>query len=134
MKIQFNDGKVGSLHISRTGSSDKAESDIENFEIQSGFPSEYPKVYLILFKLSLRTPCGALVDLEYEATFETDEEINDDFKSSQFILVNSPAIAYPYLRAYVSALLTLSGYDNVILPTMNFQAMYNQSQADKDSE
>lgn len=134
MKIQFSEGKVSSLHISRTGSSEEVASDIENFEIQCGFPSEHPKVYFILFKLSLRTPCGALVDVEYEATFETDQEVDDDFKNSQFILVNSPAIAYPYLRAYISALLTLSGYDNVILPTMNFQAMYNQSNTEKSSQ
>jgi preprotein translocase subunit SecB len=36
-----------------------------------------------------------------------------------FLLVNAPALLYPYLRAYVSSITTLSGLGTHTLPTMN---------------
>ena len=52
--------------------------------------------------------------------FITDEEITEDFKISHFPKINAPAIAYPYLRAFVSNLTLQSGVDPAMLPTINF--------------
>ena len=41
------------------------------------------------------------------------ENVTDYFK------VNAPAILFPYLRAYVSSLTSISGVDTVIMPTIN---------------
>lgn len=131
MKIQLCDGKVKRLSISDNSLKEES-TGIISFNVQCGFPEENSQLYFILFHISIGTSCGALVDIEYESMFETEDVIDDDFKNSQFIKVNSPAIAYPYLRAYVSTMLTLSGYEPVILPTMNFQAMYNDSLSNQD--
>ncbi len=67
-----------------------------------------------------------LLFIEYIANFTTSEDIDDEFKKSNFPKVNAPAIAYPYLRAFISQFLLLSGYNPQILPTFNFLKMQEQ--------
>lgn len=42
---------------------------------------------------------------------------------SNFLFVNAPAILFPYLRAYISSLTTLSGIRPIILPTLNLTSL-----------
>ena len=66
-------------------------------------------------------------DLNIEAVFNfiTDEQITEEFKHSHFPKINAPAIAYPYLSAYVSNLTLQSGVTPVMLPTINFVKFEN---------
>ena len=67
----------------------------------------------------------------YEVVFEIADSEEEGFKVSDetlvhtFMQVNAPAIAYPFLRAFVSTVSVNCGYDTVILPSVNFQALYN---------
>lgn len=127
MQIQLVDTRVAKLSIDRISPNELSEDDrgdLKSFSVKSGFPTEASKNYVICFELELVTECSMLMSIEYEAFFETDDVITEEFKASPFVAVNSPAIAYPYLRAYVGTVLTLSGFASIILPTMNFQAMY----------
>lgn len=46
------------------------------------------------------------------------------FRNRQgFAKINAPAIAYPFLRAYIANFFISSGYNALMLPTINFQAM-----------
>ncbi|RQM76325.1 hypothetical protein EHZ47_09115 [Aeromonas jandaei] len=72
---------------------------------------------------------GIEFTMMYRAQFITDDVITDEFKESPFVFVNSPAIAYPFLRAYVSNVLLMSGYEPMMLPTINFQKLYKDKQA-----
>ena len=57
------------------------------------------------------------------AIFEFDEKADiEQYKSSLFT-INAPAIAFPYIRAYISNLTTQSGLFTVTLPTFNLSAM-----------
>lgn len=38
---------------------------------------------------------------------------------SSFLFHNAPALLFPYLRAYISSLTTLSGIQPIVLPTLN---------------
>ena len=48
--------------------------------------------------------------------FESDVDIT---KEKSFIEVNAPAIIFPYIRAYVSNLTSMSGIQPILLPTYN---------------
>ena len=50
--------------------------------------------------------------------FEFDSDI-DDRTISIFFNINAPAILFPYVRAYISTLTSLSGIRPIILPTIN---------------
>lgn len=91
-----------------------------------GYQEKEPKSFAIYFKVSLPTNAENTLSIEYIATFKTAKEVDDEFKESCFPSVNAPAIAYPYLRSFVSQFLLLSGYDPQILPTINFINMQEE--------
>ena len=124
MNIQLCDSRVQSLNISRAAEAKDTDGEIVHFATKFGFKPDLENNYFICFELVVETPCGSSVDVQYESMFYTDEIISEEFQSSPFAMINSPAIAYPFLRAYISTLLTLSGLESVVLPTINFQAMY----------
>ncbi len=46
----------------------------------------------------------------------------DDITNTPYFVQNAPAIAFPYIRAYISALTTLSGAPPTMLPTLNLSS------------
>ncbi len=61
------------------------------------------------------------------AHFSTIDAIDDGFKQSPFIRINAPAIAFPYIRTFISNLTLNSGFDAIILPTFNFIQMAEEN-------
>lgn len=57
--------------------------------------------------------------------FEFDSDLEPKAKEN-FFKINAPSILFPYVRAYISTLTSLSGMVPVILPTINIvEAMKN---------
>lgn len=52
------------------------------------------------------------------ATYKFKEDLEGELPSSYFI-TNAPAIAFPYLRAYISCLSAQSGFNTITLPVLN---------------
>ena len=50
--------------------------------------------------------------------FEFDTNLTD-LEKQAFFSVNAPAILFPYVRAYITTLTSLSGIKPIILPTLN---------------
>ncbi|HEV2610623.1 MAG TPA: protein-export chaperone SecB [Noviherbaspirillum sp.] len=74
------------------------------------------------------------VDFHVSDAEDANFVVSDETLDSQFMKVNAPAIAYPYLRAFVSTVCINAGFKPSILPAVNFQAMYNmQKQARENS-
>ena len=48
--------------------------------------------------------------------FEKETELSN---LDNYFYVNAPAILFPYIRAYISTLTTLSGFEAINLPTLN---------------
>lgn len=97
---------------------------------QAFFKDEDLNKYIIIFFMKLNTfetkidtPFQLVIDFLIE--FSIDEEITEEFKKSNFVKINSPAIGYPYLRACISNLLVNNGYNSVHLPSINFVNSYN---------
>ena len=63
---------------------------------------------------------NASLKIEIEAVadyfFETEGEIEN---ISNFFYINAPALLFPYIRAYISTLTNLSGFEPINLPTLN---------------
>lgn len=49
------------------------------------------------------------------------KEVLDNLNS--FFYVNAPALLFPYIRAYISTLTNLSGFDPINLPTLNMTGL-----------
>ncbi len=57
------------------------------------------------------------------AHFESTEKIPIDFVTSPFARINAPAIAFPYIRTFISNFTLNIGYNPVMLPSFNFVEM-----------
>jgi preprotein translocase subunit SecB len=122
MQLRLKETKVKSMQLSpKTSDHEKNEGNLE-FKVGSVFSESSPKSFLITFELQL-TLDDAVLDIVYDSIFETSEAVDEGFKESHFPKVNAPAIAFPYLRAFISTLLINAGYDSVMLPSINFQAL-----------
>ncbi|EMY6610525.1 protein-export chaperone SecB [Vibrio parahaemolyticus] len=125
MQLRLKDTKVKSMQLSpKAPGHDKQEGDLK-FSVGTAFSESSNKSFLITFELQL-TLDEAILDIVYDSVFETSESIDEEFKASHFPKVNAPAIAFPYLRAFISTFLINAGYDPIMLPSINFQALANK--------
>lgn len=76
-----------------------------------------------LFELTLETYIKDESDhLSIEVITKANYKILNETKPEllrNFFFLNAPAILFPYIRAYISALTTLSGLEPITLPTLN---------------
>lgn len=86
----------------------------------------------VLLNSKLLLENDVLLELCYSVTFDVKEFENDQFVvvdqtlTDPFIQVNAAAIAYPFLRAFVSTICINAGYNSILLPPVNFQALFNE--------
>lgn len=64
-----------------------------------------------------------LVRILCSAIFEFDETVKDKESISSYFLINAPAIAFPYVRSYISSLTVQSGKQALLLPTFNLSPL-----------
>jgi len=114
--IRLNHNVVQSVSLVVSQEEDKSDS---SFQYEKHFSEDDKKSFAITFKLKMKTPDCDL-DIVYASFFLSDEEISEEDHDSKFYKVNAPAIGYPFLRAYVANLLMSSGFNAVMIPTINF--------------
>lgn len=110
------------------------ESDF-NFDYNSHLlPSDASKNgFVIVFATEMTNieemfSCKAV----YLAEFNTDEQVGEEFLKSPFAMVNAPAIAYPFLRAFLANVLLNSGYKPTMLPSINFVKLMQMKEKEKE--
>lgn len=132
MNIQLVNTRVESLDMKF--SADGMAEDNFSLSYANGFSEDDDKLFIIKFDVSLESTHGYLISLRYIAEFTSNESIGDGFRDSPFLVVNAPAIAYPYLRSFLSVLTLSSGYTPVFLPTINFQALANEKKQNRNQQ
>nr|WP_320021717.1 protein-export chaperone SecB [uncultured Draconibacterium sp.] len=88
----------------------------------SGLVNEKEKTFEIALNINLTSDDGLDVKVKMIGNFEFKEVVKLEYLNNYFF-VNAPAIIFPYLRSYVSALTALSGCKTVIIPPMNMTAL-----------
>lgn len=91
--------------------------------LETGFSEDDSKSFRIKFRAVISSEAGYELTIEYSSFFETEEDIIDSFKTSNFVTINAPAIAYPFLRSFISTITLNAGYEPILIPTINFQAL-----------
>lgn len=119
MNIQLENWRIVEMNYSLLNKRNQRKENSLGLRFRKIFSDKNKFAFKIVFNLKIN---DSEYDLNIEAmfNFKTDEEITEDFKNSHFPKINAPAIAYPYLRAYVSNLTLQSGVTPVMLPTINF--------------
>ncbi len=128
MNITLKGTEVKSLSLKKV-EGPVIEDNME-FSYSTGYNDTLERSFIVSLELFLNSQKeGFSLSIEYIAYFETDEDIGDDFKDSHFPLVNAPAIAYPFLRSFISTLTVNAGYEAILIPTVNFQALASQKKS-----
>jgi preprotein translocase subunit SecB len=132
MNIQLINWFVNELTIKAKHISTKNVESVSVKQNENQFSFSYGngvdpshKAFQIAFKVRLD---NVRYNLEAEViyNFSTNEVFSEDFKNSDFIKINAPAIAFPYLRSYITLITMQSGYESVVLPSINFVALAKQ--------
>ncbi|RKS02882.1 protein-export chaperone SecB [Flavobacterium sp. 102] len=118
MKIKLNDWKVQEMTFSVVKNDDRKE---DSFDLKTSqfFPEDDKRSFSLLFEIDVKDTDFDMF-IKMLAIFELDEDITEEFKVSDFPVINAPAIAFPYLRAVISNITLQAGYRPVMLPSINF--------------
>lgn len=102
--------------------SDDFSEDLKiDIEFGVGFNEEMENIYSNNFKIKINSTDNSFkIKLEAIAFFETSNKITTEFLESPFVKINSPAIAFPFIRSYVNTITSNAGLEPIILPSYNF--------------
>lgn len=122
MKLQLISTKITEVDLKSLDKKDVSIKKKFGLNVSSIFSKVNKKRFAIVFKINLDNPEFKLA-VTSTHWFEAEKPFSEEFKLSDFININAPAIAFPFLRAYISNLTLQSGFEPAILPSMNFVEM-----------
>lgn len=97
------------------------------------FPdSSRQEMFGVLFDIELSQPEDFKLQMHFVAWFESSTPLEEEDINSAFARINAPAIAFPYLRSFISLLTLNSGFRPAILSTVNFIEMYKEFNAQSE--
>lgn len=128
MKLKLKDNKVQKLIFTDLDSTDldNMEEDEFGLRFEPNFSLGNNK-FSIQFEFQCIVESTKILIVHYDSCFEVDEELSERFITSKFPTVNAPAIAFPFLRAFISNYLLSSGYNPILLPSINFTQFKSNS-------
>lgn len=129
MKIQLKNWETNNLSFIRLEDNEKRDKNSFDLKTDNYFSDDKANnnCFGVIFNLAIK---DKNFDLFVETVFHfelIDEELTEEFKNSSFPIINAPAIAFPYLRAFVSNLTLQAGTLPVILPSINFVELAKQN-------
>lgn len=116
MNITLKSSKIDELSFKKNGET----IEQMEFSVSTAFSTEEINSFLIVFELKLQADDEYTLSIRHLSHFEASMEIKEEDRQSPFFSINAPAIAYPFLRAYVANFLLSSGFEAKLLPTINF--------------
>jgi len=122
MHLHLKKNKVDELVITKIYEEDELANRI-NFTYSSSALEDCESEFCVKFNFTLTSDRGFKFKLIHDFIFESDEPLDESFWNGNFHKVNAPAIAYPFLRAFVSTVLLNAGLEAVNLPSINFVEM-----------
>ncbi len=129
--------EVSRLRLSKV---ELSEENVQNEEKDSTFTlglnvladPKRSEIFGVFFNVEMVQQEEFSLELTFVAWFESPEPLAQEQISSPFARINAPAIAFPYLRSFISLLTLNSGFKPVILSTVNFIEMFKEFEASKE--
>lgn len=123
--IRLIDFIVSSVHMDIKNPSDpELMKSIEvEVGVSTGFNKEDFTHYTVNFDVSINNKIESIkLSVKAMGLFETNSEMDEEFKTSGLVQINSPAIAFPFVRSFINTLTTNAGMQPIILPAFNFSS------------
>ena len=120
--FQFTGFQILESHIVRQEDGRKTVNLNLSFNPR-GIVDKLNKTYKIYLGVQIEDPEKLFVaNFEMVGNFSFSDIPENDNQNSLFY-INAPAILFPYLRAYISTITTLSGKETITLPTLNLTSL-----------
>lgn len=120
MNLQLIHTKVLELTFENLEQENADDKKVFNLDYHNQFDKEEKNLFHVIFDILVIHSNEFRLKCKYAACFKTSTAIDDDFKNSDFPIINAPAIAFPFLRSFISNITLNSGYNPAILPSINF--------------
>jgi preprotein translocase subunit SecB len=95
------------------------------------FDEDDTKQFKVTIEVLANTNTGVKVRVLCVGVFSVDGEIDEEFKNSDFVNLNAPAILYPFVRSFITNISTNSGFSPIIIPAVNFSEAKKKDNTDK---
>ncbi len=117
LKVKFPEFKVNSSDFLN----DKQTEEVQmNLGYAIAFPPVNDNTFIIEFTVKLNSKTNDFDAIfKMVALFKSNGDVDEEFKKSDFVQLNAPAIAFPYLRSFITTVTTNAGFMPVILPSIN---------------
>lgn len=99
---------------------DLGEVDVDIHPI--GLLNRKNQTFNLALEVEVKDAASLSITVKCMGSFKFKAEIPESDMNNYF-LVNAPAIVFPYLRSYISALTALSGLSAINLPVMNLSSL-----------
>jgi preprotein translocase subunit SecB len=91
------------------------------YSIDEPKSEEEKKIFIVEFDAKVNnTPKTILFSTKFRVIFKSQNNITKEYLESPGIRINSPAIAFPFLRGFISTVSVNAGYPPILLPSINF--------------
>ncbi|MBP5456025.1 MAG: protein-export chaperone SecB [Paludibacteraceae bacterium] len=117
-KFRFKEYKIVESQISTNPEEEASQNLNVEFEQTIGVNEEGNNMRLEMIANINDENKVLVIRVKAQGFFEFDSDLNTKEKE-KFFRTNAPAILFPYVRAYITTLSSLSGVKPVILPTLN---------------
>lgn len=127
IKIQYLGLQTKNVELKIDSYSKTVAQELDTqLKIKTGFSEGDKDSFVIIFDIILENKeQNVFIKVEAHNHFRVSgKDITKDFENSKFVNINAPAIAFPYVRAFISNLTLNAGYDPIILPSFNFVKLY----------
>ena len=117
MKLQVLQSKAIKLSLERKDSNLETKFELDYL---ISYDTTENNIFSVVFNIEIVQKEGLQLKTEFITWFRTSEIINEQFKKSDFPTINAPAIAFPFLRSFISVVSLNAGYSAILLPSINF--------------
>lgn len=120
MKLRVLKNKANKIILSKPSKDSKIQDKSLHINYAVNYNTDKEDVFVIVFNVQIVHPEEFDLQIEFFTWFKTSENIDEEFKASDFPKINAPAIAYPFLRSLITTITINSGYRAAFLPSINF--------------
>lgn len=117
--FRFVNYQIIDSRISRTLGEEEGELDIDIDLKGSILPKD--KNFVLEMKAKFKDGDFFSANVSAVGFFEFKDEISENIGT--YFYINAPALLFPHIRAYISALTALSGMSTVLIPAMNLSGL-----------
>ena len=120
-KFQFKGFKIIKSNIERNDKEPSQKISL-NFA-PKGFINKQDNIFQLHLEVKIEDENKSF-NIEIKAIADYKFEHKEGLENlNNFFYVNAPALLFPYIRAYISTLTNLSGFDPINLPTLNMTGL-----------